>query len=165
MKIPWLYIGVGLIVAGVIGILVGLFPLRRERHLGAAEMDLEPTNEADDQWEDPPAPAYTVDTFVIGQRETNPDGTHRQDIISALAVGDHLRLRHEPDGFDPNAIAVVAAEGVIGHLPSGETAKLIPVLGETTRASATVSRLVEDDVNQSRVFGVWIHIELWRLRR
>ena len=172
MKIPWLYIGVGLIVAGVIGILVGLFLLRRERHLGAAkvqfarpsEMDLEPASKADDQWDDPPAPAYTVDTFVIGQRETNPDGTHRQDIISALAVGDHLRLRHEPDGFDPNAIAVVAAEGVIGHLPSGETAKLIPILGETTRASATVSRLVEDDVNQSRVFGVWIHIELWRLR-
>ena len=59
MKIPWLYIGVGLIVAGVIGILVGLFLLRRERHLGAAkvqfarpsEMDLEPASKADDQWD------------------------------------------------------------------------------------------------------------------
>jgi hypothetical protein len=169
----WLYVGVGLIASGVIGLFVGLFLLRRERFLrnrrpplrrrldvpddGAVQVD----EEREDQSSEAPDNAF--DTFVMGQRETNPDGTDRQDIIATLATGDPLTLRHEPTSFDPNAIAVVAAGGVIGYLPSKQAGELIGVLDETSRARATVNRIVEDEVNQSRVRGVWMHVELWRL--
>ena len=169
----WLYVGVGLIASGVIGLFVGLFLLRRERFLRNRRPPLRrrsdvPDDRAvqvDEEREDQSseAPDNAFDTFVMGQRETNPDGTDRQDIIAALAAGDPLTLRHEPTSFDPNAIAVVAAGGVIGYLPSKQAGELIGVLDETSRARATVNRIVEDEVNQSRVRGVWMHVELWRL--
>ena len=170
----WLYVGVGLIASGVIGLFVGLFLLRRERFPSqsaaspAATLWRCPTTaqcKSDEEREDQSseAPDNAFDTFVMGQRETNPDGTDRQDIIAALAAGDPLTLRHEPTSFDPNAIAVVAAGGVIGYLPSKQAGELIGVLDETSRATATVNRIVEDEVNQSRVRGVWMHVELWRL--
>ena len=38
------------------------------------------------------APDYAFNTFVMGQRGTNPDGTHRQNIIATLAVADLLNF-------------------------------------------------------------------------
>ena len=173
MKVLWLYVGFGLIAVGVIGFFVGLFLLYRERFPRSGRLPSPRSRQVldrrarqvDEQVPDRPreAPDSAFDTFVMGQRDINPDGTHRQDIIAALAAGDPLTLRHEPSSFDPNAIAVVAAGGVIGYLPSRETGALIRSLDETSRVRVTVNRIVEDEVNQSLVRGVWMHIELWGL--
>ena len=96
----------------------------------------------------------------MGQRDVNPDGTPRQDIIATLSVGDRLTLGHQPTKFDPNAIAVVAAGGTIGYLPSKHSEVLIGLLEETSSVRAAVKRIVEDEVNQSLVRGVWMRIEL-----
>ena len=72
-----------------------------------------------------------------------------------------MTLRHEPTATDQGSLAVVAAGGVIGFLPSREVGELARNANNWTNARVTVDRIFDDEVNQSRVLGVWMHIELW----
>ena len=167
MKIFGLFIGIGLIAGGVVGLFVGLFLLYRQRlggrlHIQPFPVPLNRAHQGQDEQAGLPSdpPDHAVETFVMGQRDVNPDGTPRQDIIATLSVGDRLTLGHQPTKFDPNAIAVSAAGGTIGYLPSKHSEVLIGLLEETSSVSAAVKRIVEDEVNQSLVRGVWMRIEL-----
>jgi hypothetical protein len=51
-----------------------------------------------------------------------------------------LTLRQEPTDVDQNAIAVVAAGGVIGYLPSKEAGRLVPMISDKMRARVTLDR-------------------------
>jgi hypothetical protein len=153
-------------VLGFFGIVVGVQQFRRtgQRSFGRppeviADRDWQADQQLEEQLSD--SPDYTFNTFLMGQRGTNSDGTHRQDIIAALAVGDSLTLLPEPTNIDQNAVAVVAAGGVIGYLPSKEAGELMQAISNETRARVTVDRLFDDDVNDVRVRAVWMHVELW----
>ena len=161
----WLYIAwvgaVGLILIGSIGLFIGISLLRGER-LRDARHPLEhvdwPSPKAD---EARPQPATEFDTFLVGHREANEDGTDRQQIIASLSPGDELRLRHEPRRLDPNAVAVVAPQGVVGFFPAKLASDFLDALADPRNAKVTVGRIVEDDVNGTSVLGVWVHVELW----
>jgi hypothetical protein len=170
MNILWLCVGIGLIALGLAGLYVGLSHLRRERPVRAIQSShprgsgvTDAPARLDGRREDQPVEAadYEFHTFVMGQRDTNPDGTHRQDIIATLAPGDSLTLRHEATATDQGSLAVVAAGGVIGFLPSREVGELARNANNWTNARVTIDRIFDDEVNQSRVLGVWMHIELW----
>ena len=107
-----IYIGIGLIVVGIIGLVWGLVLLRRQRRPSPATVDdggwLVRELEPDEKDSGPPDEEF--DTFVMGQRGSNPDGTRRQDIIATMAVGDPLTLRPEPNSPEgANTITVVAS--------------------------------------------------------
>ena len=159
----WFYVAwvgaVGLILIGLIGLFIGVSMLHRESPGGAREptRDLYRSPKAD---EVPSQPAAEFDTFLVGHREANEDGTDRQEIIGSLSPGDELRLRHEPRRLDPNAVAVVAPGGVVGFFPAKLASDFLDALADPTNAKVTVGRIVEDDVNGKSVLGVWVHVEL-----
>ena len=160
----WLYIAwigaVGLILIGLAGLFVGFSMLRRGK-------PIETPDPLEDLGERSPAvdealsqPEAEFDTFLVGHREANEDGTDRQQIIASLSPGDVLRLRHEPRRLDPNAVAVVAPHGVVGFFPARLASDFLDALADPGNAKVTVGRIVEDAVNGTNVLGVWVHVEL-----
>ena len=162
----WLYLAwigaIGLILIGLVGLFVGLSMLRKEdladfgNDLGRQPLDAPQPKDV----EPGSRPVAEFDTFLVGHREANEDGTDRQQIIASLSPGDELKLRHEPRRLDPNAVAVVAPQGVVGFFPAKLASDFLDALADPTSAKVTVNRIVQDDVNGTSVLGVWVHVEL-----
>jgi hypothetical protein len=66
-----------------------------------------------------------VELTVIRDRETNPDGQPRQEIIRTLEFGDPDVLVPEPSDAGEHEIGVVAGGGTIGYLPHNRVAALM----------------------------------------
>ena len=159
-----LYVAYGLIAAGVIGLLVGLLLLRRKPVREPPPIAREDIREEIRDYPEieEPLPDHSFNTFVVGQTQVNHDGTLRQDIIAGLTPGDPLTLLrrpHNPD--DTNAIAVVAAGGMIGYLPGTEAAELAPAMDNGAAATAAVDRVIEGMSDGKPVLGVWIQVARW----
>ncbi|BDW99587.1 superinfection immunity protein [Maricaulis maris] len=55
---------------------------------------------------------------LTGEDFANPNGVERQSLIAGLQAGYTLSLAADPENvFDPRAVAVMSATGVIGYLP------------------------------------------------
>jgi hypothetical protein len=161
----WLYIAwvgaVSLILIGLIGLFIGISMLRTARRKDETN-PLEHVDELSPKADEARSqPAVEFDTFLVGHKETNEDGSDRQQIIASLSPGDQLRLRHEPRRLDPNAIAVVAQKGVVGFFPAKLARDFLDALADPKNAKVTVGRIVEDNVNGTTVLGVWVRVELW----
>jgi len=77
---------------------------------------------------------------VVGETETNADGTARQDVIAKLSVGEDVELiRDRADGDEPNAVRVVSRRGEIGRLGRADADRLAPYLDGGGRVSASIA--------------------------
>ena len=93
-----------------------------------------------------------VELSVVRDRETNPDGQPRQDIIRTLEVGDPVVLVPESaDAVEPE-IRVVAGGGTIGCLPPNRVAVLVAMLAAAVSARSEISYVAEVD----DVFTAWV---------
>jgi hypothetical protein len=77
---------------------------------------------------------------VVGETETNADGTARQDIIAKLSVGEDVELvRDRADSSEPNAVSVVSRRGEIGRLSRTDAERIAPFLDGGDRVSASIA--------------------------
>lgn len=77
---------------------------------------------------------------VVGETETNADGTARQEIIAKLAVGEDVDLvRERGDASEPNAVRVMSRRGEIGRLARPDAETLAPYLDQGRRVSASIA--------------------------
>jgi hypothetical protein len=77
---------------------------------------------------------------VVGETETNADGTARQEIIAKLAVGEDVELvRDRARSDEPNAVRVVSRRGEIGRLARADADRLAPYLDGGGRVSASIA--------------------------
>jgi len=93
-----------------------------------------------------------VELSVVRDRETNPDGQPRQDIIRTLEVGDPVVLVPEPADAGEPEIRVVAGGGTIGYLPPNRVAALVAMLAAAVSARSEISYVGEVD----DVFTAWV---------
>jgi hypothetical protein len=98
--------------------------------------------------------------MVVGrERESNPDGTERQEIIRDLHVGDPVALEPEaPPEDGRNEIRVIADGGTIGYVPSAKVPRVLDLISEGAQLHSEVSHIAEADGNR----GVWINLSVWR---
>jgi hypothetical protein len=150
-----LLIGSALILAGIFGIVE--VAIRRRRR------PIAPAPPADDVWAAAsPSTAPTdedLEMVVVRERETNPDGRPRQEIIKDLQVGDPVVLLPEsqsPDGR--NEIRIVATGGTIGYVPPAKVPRLLDLLNEGNQTHSEISHIAEADDQR----GVWINVSVWR---
>jgi hypothetical protein len=95
-----------------------------------------------------------VELTVIRDRETNPDGQPRQEIIRTLEVGDPVVLVPEPADAGEHEIRVVAGGGTIGYLPPNRVAALVEMLAAAVSARSEISYVgAVDDV-----FSAWVTV-------
>jgi hypothetical protein len=100
-----------------------------------------------------------LEMVVVRERETNPDGRARQEIIKELQVGDPVVLLPEaqsPEGR--NEIRIVATGGTIGYVPPAKVPRLLDILNEGTRTHSEISHIADADDQR----GVWINVSVWR---
>lgn len=77
---------------------------------------------------------------VVGETETNTDGTSRQEIIAKLGVGEDVELvRERAYAAEPNAVRVVSRRGEIGRLARADADNLAPYLDRGGRVSASIA--------------------------
>jgi hypothetical protein len=149
-----LLLGSALILTGLFGIIeVGIRQRRRPLAVNAPADDIAPG---------PPSIAPTdedLEVVVVRERELNPDGRPRQEIIRELQVGDPVVLLPEaqsPDGR--SEIRVVATGGTIGYVPPAKVPRLLDIMNEGTQTHSEISHIAEaDDLR-----GVWINVSVWR---
>jgi len=89
---------------------------------------------------------------VVRDRETNPDGQPRQEIIRTLEVGDPVVLVPEPVDAGEHEIRVVAGGGTIGYLPPNRVTALVAMLAAAVSARSEISYVGEVD----DVFTAWV---------
>ncbi len=82
----------------------------------------------------------------------------RQTVIAALAPGDTLALRREPDNpHDPHAVRVAAPDGrMIGYLRARVAGRIAPAMDAGGRYRAIVSRVTGGG---DRTLGVNVHVQ------
>ncbi len=82
----------------------------------------------------------------------------RQTVIAALAPGDTLTLRREPDNpHDPHAVRVAAPDGrMIGYLRARVAGRIAPAMDAGGRYRAIVSRVTGGG---DRTLGVNVHVQ------
>jgi hypothetical protein len=122
-----------------------------------------PTRRAtDDVTIDSPSLAPTeedLEMVVVREREINPDGRERQEIIRDLHVGDPVALEPEaPPEDGRNEIRVIADGGMIGYVPSAKVPRVLDLISEGAQLHSEVSHIAEADGNR----GVWINLSVWR---
>lgn len=151
----FLLLGSALVLAGIFGLIEVAVRQRR------VPVPAEPP--ADDlRAETPPSIAPTdedLEMVVVRERELNPDGRSRQEIIQDLQVGDPVVLLPETQGPDGrNEIRIVATGGTIGYVPPAKVPRLLDILNEGTQTHSEVSHIAEADETR----GVWINVSVWR---
>ena len=91
--------------------------IQRLQPVFAAEHERQVTEEIERRSEYLP-PVRHFYTKVVGVVHKNDDGSDRQEILSTCSPLETLRLEHEDNPYDPNAIRVCTEDGrQIGHLP------------------------------------------------
>jgi hypothetical protein len=154
-----LLFGTALILAGAFG-LVELAIRQTRRPAMAAAGRAAPRHM---ETEDSPSIAPTdedLEMVVVRERETNPDGRPRQEIIKDLQVGDPVVLLPETPGSDGRSeIKVVATGGTIGYVPSAKVSRVLDILNEgNNQTHSEISHIAEaEDLR-----GVWINVSVWR---
>jgi hypothetical protein len=152
-RIYFLMFGAALILGGVFGLVETAIRFSAGRaQAGRNSQDIEspslvPTEE-------------DLEMVVVRERETNPDGTPRQEIIRELHVGDSVALEPEAppeDGRDEIRV-VVADRGTIGYVPSAKVSRVLDLLSEGAQLHTEVSHIAEADGQR----GVWINLSVWR---
>ena len=100
-----------------------------------------------------------LEMVVVRERETNPDGRPRQEIIKELQIGDPVVLLPESQSAEGrNEIRIVATGGTIGYVPPAKVPRLLDILSEGTQTHSEISHIAEaDDLR-----GVWINVSVWR---
>jgi hypothetical protein len=79
---------------------------------------------------------------VVGETETNADGSSRQAIIAKLANGEDVELvRERGNPREPNAVRVVSRHGDIGLLARSDADNLAPYLDSGGRVSASIAHI------------------------
>jgi hypothetical protein len=145
-----LVVGSALIMIGVFGLIeVAIWSRHRRDPRGAAR----------------PGPAVTarapiseieesyIELSVVRDRETNPDGQPRQEIIRNLEVGDPVVLVPEAAAGGRH-IRVVANAGTIGYVPDNRVAALLEMLAVCVSARSEVSYVGQVD----DVFSAWVKV-------
>jgi hypothetical protein len=150
-----LLFGSALVLVGLFGIIE--IAIRQRR--GPIAQDPRP---GDAQPEASPSLAPTdedLEMVVVRERETNPDGRPRQEIIKDLQIGDPVVLLPEAQSAEGrNEIRIVATGGTIGYVPPAKVPRLLDILNEGTQTHSEVSHIAEaDDLR-----GVWINVSVWR---
>jgi hypothetical protein len=153
-----LLLGSALILAGVFGI-VEVLIRRRSRHALSPEAFERP--EAAPAM---PSPSLVptdqdLEMVIVRDRETNPDGRTRQEIIRQLQIGDPVLLVPELLDDDRRSdIRVDTLEGTIGYVPRNKVPTLLDVLTAGADARSEISQIGHAGV----VSGVWISVSTWR---
>jgi hypothetical protein len=100
-----------------------------------------------------------LEMVVVRERETNPDGRPRQEIIKELQIGDPVVLLPEAQSAEGrNEIRVVATGGTIGYVPPAKVPRLLDILNEGTQTHSEISHIADADDQR----GVWINVSVWR---
>lgn len=95
---------------------------------------------------------------VVGETETNADGTSRQEIIGKLAVGEDIDLvRERADASEPNAVRVVSRRGEIGRLSRADADSLAPYLDQGRRVSASIA-FINGGTSTNTAFNVVLSV-------
>jgi len=81
---------------------------------------------------------------IVGEAQTNRDGSDRQKIIAHCKAGQAVRLRREPKNpHDPNAVAVVTTKGgQIGYLSRADAASVVSLFDDGVKTSASIWKIV-----------------------
>jgi len=95
-----------------------------------------------------------VELSVVRDRETNPDGQPRQEIIRTLKVGDPVVLVPEVADAGEHEIRVVAGGGTIGYLPPNRVRALVEMLAAAVSVRSEISYVAEAD----DVFSAWVTV-------
>jgi hypothetical protein len=152
-RVYFLMFGTALILSGVFGLVETAL-----RFSGGSAVK----RARDDETIESPSLAPTeedLEMVVVRERETNPDGTERQEIIRELHIGDQVALEPEaPPDDGRNEIRVVADRGTIGYVPSAKVPRVLDLLSEGAQLHSEVSHIAEADGNR----GVWINLSVWR---
>jgi hypothetical protein len=151
-RVYFLMFGAALILSGVFGLLetaIRFNSARDRTRLRKVEFDspaLAPTDE-------------DLEVVVVRERETNPDGTPRQEIIGELRIGDPVALEAEaPPDNGRDEIRVIAEGGTIGYVPSAKVSRVLDLMTEGAQLHSEVSHIAEADGQR----GVWINLSVWR---
>jgi len=95
---------------------------------------------------------------VVGETETNADGSSRQEIIAKLVVGEDVDLvRERGDASEPNAVRVVSRRGEIGRLSRADADSLAPYLDQGRRASASIA-FINGGTSSNTAFNVVLSV-------
>jgi hypothetical protein len=152
-RVYFLMVGTALILGGVFG----LVEIAIRFSTGSTSRRL-----SDDVTIESPSLAPTeedLEMVVVRERETNPDGTERQEIIRELHIGDLVALEAEaPPEDGRNEIRVIADGGTIGYVPSAKVARVLDLMSEGAQLHSEVSHIAEADGQR----GVWINLSVWR---
>lgn len=95
-----------------------------------------------------------LELTVVRDREANPDGQSRQQIISELEVGEAVVLVPETVGDGGQDIRIVANAGTIGYVPPNRAAALAEMLAACVSAHAEISQVGQVD----GVFSAWVAV-------
>jgi len=95
-----------------------------------------------------------VELSVVRDRETNPDGQPRQDIIKTLEVGDPVVLVAEPTDARGGDIRIVANAGTIGYVPPNRVSAISELLADSISSRSEVSYVARVD----DVFSAWVTV-------
>jgi hypothetical protein len=152
-RVYFLMFGTALILGGVFGLVEtairfssGSLAKRATDDVTIVSPSLAPTEE-------------DLEMVVVRERESNPDGTERQEIIRDLHVGDPVALEPEaPPEDGRNEIRVIADGGTIGYVPSAKVPRVLDLISEGAQLHSEVSHIAEADGNR----GVWINLSVWR---
>jgi hypothetical protein len=99
-----------------------------------------------------------VEMAVVGETETNADGSARQAIIAKLATGEDVELvRDGGSPRDPNAVKVVSRLGEIGRLARSDADNLAPYLDSGGRVSAAIA-YIDGGNSTNTAFNVVISV-------
>jgi hypothetical protein len=94
---------------------------------------------------------------VVGESETNADGSSRQDIIARLGIGDDVDLVRERSAAAPNAVRVVSRRGEIGLLSAADADTIAPYLDGGGRVSASIAH-IDGGTSTNTAFNVVISV-------
>jgi hypothetical protein len=159
-NIVFLLAGSALILAGIFGLMEILIRLKRRNLDFAFEL---PTSGMSEPEMDAPALALSeedLELVVVRDRETNPDGRLRQDIIRELQIGDPVALVPEAweTGSGREDIRVDTMEGTIGYVPRNKVPFVLEVLTAGSETRMEISQIG----HAGKVSGVWISLSTGR---
>ena len=91
---------------------------------------------------------------IVGEAQTNPDGTNRQEILSKCKAGDKVQLIREPENeFDYHAIAVRLSDGrQIGWVPKSTNLKLAFHIDVGGKVDASIYKITGGPGFLGRIF-------------
>jgi len=95
---------------------------------------------------------------VVGEAQTNDDGTPRQEIIFKCEPGDIVSLVREPNNpYDENAIRIDWKHKTVGYIQKLDAAKLSPILDDGRKHKAIIHKL-KGGIRSYENYGIEISI-------